>query len=753
MRLRSGDPEAIGGYPLERRLGAGGMGTVYLARTASGRRVAIKLIHRQYADDEEFRTRFRQEVSAARRVSGAFTAAVVDADPEGEHPWMATAYIEGPTLSQRITDEGPLGGRELRTLAVGLTEALRDIHRAGVVHRDLKPSNVVLSGEGPRVIDFGISRAADNQTLTMTGRVIGTPPFMSPEQLQSPRDVSASSDVFSLGTLLVYAATGQGPFDADSPYMTAYQVVHEAPELGAVPEPLRRVVEPCLSKDPAGRPSAGELLAGLLALPEEFGAPTAAADAGARGPHDTETRLLSGAGRRSGTETTAAPGERGRGRTAIGRGLRTRWRAVLAAAVAVAAIAGGVALLRPGGGDGQDAAQGADGGPRSVTATGEALPAGFKPWQVTVRGGADVPDELRCEPHAGALYCGGGGVVATRLKVSNGKAEWTVKSPGVPTVGMHLVGVTGSGADTAVVGYRQPALDSGGPSKAVALTQDGEELWSTPLGSGSAVLLGRTQEAVLHRGAVLSVDAAGTRIESRAARGDGSPRWTTPFPAGTECTPYAAGPDAERLYAVCAPQAEETAGVVRNPVVHTIDPDSGELGAAVRLKGRLRPAGEADGALVLVEDRYQGAEFTGWSGVAVLDPRTGGVRRHPVRQASGADPAVVGGTLYFTARDGRVSAVDPDTGRQKWSRQTGVEWASGPAAADGVLYFSSASGRVAALSARDGDRLWSTDPRAESPGGEARATGRVKVSGRAVFVTAAGNTVFGIDAKRPPEVE
>ncbi|MDG4862559.1 serine/threonine-protein kinase, partial [Streptomyces sp. T-3] len=271
MRLRGGDPEAIGGYPLEARLGAGGMGTVYLARTASGRPVAIKLIHQHFADDEEFRTRFRQEISAARRVSGAFTAAVVDADPEAEHPWMATTFIEGPTLAQRIADEGPLGGAELRMLAVGLTEALRDIHRAGVVHRDLKPSNVVLSPEGPRVIDFGISRAADNQTLTMTGRVIGTPPFMSPEQLQAPRDVGPGSDVFSLATLLVYAATGQGPFDADSPYMTAYQVVHEAPALGAVPAVLRTVVEPCLTKDPASRPSAGQLLTRLLELPDDFG--------------------------------------------------------------------------------------------------------------------------------------------------------------------------------------------------------------------------------------------------------------------------------------------------------------------------------------------------------------------------------------------------------------------------------------------------------------------------------------------------
>lgn len=271
MSLRAGDPAEIGGYPLEARLGSGGMGTVFLARTSSGRPVAIKLIHPQFAADDEFRIRFRQEVAAARQVSGAFTAAVVDAAPEAEQPWMATTYIQGHTLARRIGTKGPLSGEELRRLAIGLAEALRDIHRVGVVHRDLKPSNVVLSPEGPRVIDFGISRAVDQQTLTITGRVIGTPPFMSPEQLQAPRDVGPRSDVFSLGTLLAYSATGHGPFDAESPYIAAYQVVHREPSLEDVPVALRTVVESCLAKEPNGRPSADELLVLLRDLPADLG--------------------------------------------------------------------------------------------------------------------------------------------------------------------------------------------------------------------------------------------------------------------------------------------------------------------------------------------------------------------------------------------------------------------------------------------------------------------------------------------------
>lgn len=427
MSLRGGDPAEIGGYPLEARLGSGGMGTVFLARTSSGRPIAIKLIHQQFAGDDEFRIRFRQEVAAARRVSGAFTAAVVDAAPEAEQPWMATTYIEGRTLAQRIAEDGPLNGAELRRLAIGLAEALRDIHRVGVVHRDLKPSNVVLSPEGPRVIDFGISRAADQQTLTMTGRVIGTPPFMSPEQLQAPRGVGPRSDVFSLGTLLVYAATGHGPFDADSPYLTAYQVVHEEPSLDAVPVALRAVVEPCLDKEPEGRPSADELLVLLRDLPADLGGTEANGVGTGRTRdmithHHLATRPLGadrpgrsryGEHRYLHRPPSASPmAARARGR---GRGGGDRW----GAAALQAGVFGG-----NGGGD-------RDSG---VATPGAALPDGFRPWHKTVLGGQeDIPDELRCVARGDALFCGGGGVVAARIKPSDGSRVWTVKSPGSPS--------------------------------------------------------------------------------------------------------------------------------------------------------------------------------------------------------------------------------------------------------------------------------------------------------------------------------
>ncbi|RPK36170.1 serine/threonine-protein kinase [Streptomyces sp. NBC_01260] len=741
MSLRGGDPAEIGGYPLEARLGSGGMGTVFLARTSSGRPVAIKLIHQQFAGDDEFRIRFRQEVAAARRVSGAFTAAVVDAAPEAEQPWMATTYIEGHTLAQRIAAKGPLNGAELRRLAIGLAEALRDIHRVGVVHRDLKPSNVVLSPEGPRVIDFGISRAADQQTLTMTGRVIGTPPFMSPEQLQAPRGVGPRSDVFSLGTLLVYSATGRGPFDADSPYMTAYQVVHEEPSLGAVPLALRAVVESCLDKEPEGRPSADELLVLLRDLPADLGG-TDTNGAGAGRTRDMITQPHLGT-RATPAPTAPAGPDTGSTGTPIGRRLRRRWRPVLAAAVAVAAIGGGAAALKAGGFGGNS--EGDKG--NSVAAPGAALPNGFEPWRKTVRGGReDIPDELRCVARGDALFCGGGSVVATRIRALDGSRVWTAKSPGVPVQGMHLVGAT----DDTVLGYRFAAEDApqDPPSEVVAIdANSGRELWSVPSGAQSTAVTGRTQDAVVVGSAVVTVDAYNSRFEARDAhRGDVT--WTTPFPAGTQCAPVSEGP---QLFAMCATNTEVDALEVRHPTLYTVDRASGKLGRPIAVDGPAVPMGFANGRLVLLQGHMEGTALAGYDGVARVDPASRKVTYSRLAETYAGTPGMAGGTVYVSRQTGLVTALDPATGRKKWSRQTGVEGASGPVAGAEALYFSSATGRVVALSPHDGKPLWTTDPQADGLTGEEGASPRVTVAGRAVIVAAAKNTLFAFDAQNPPK--
>ncbi|TXS56347.1 serine/threonine-protein kinase [Streptomyces sp. t39] len=261
--LDPGEPRSIGGYRLLGRLGAGGMGRVYLGRSAGGRTVAVKAVHPHFALDDEFRARFRREVEAARRVGGEWTAPVLDAGPDDPVPWVATGYVAGPALSQAVAAHGPLPADAVRVLGAGLARALEAVHGLGLVHRDVKPSNVLLTLEGPRLIDFGIARATDGTaSLTSTGVSVGSPGYMAPEQILG-KGVTGAADVFSLGAVLVYAATGQAPFAGDSSAALLYKVVHEEPELGSLDASMREIAGACLAKDPAARPAPAELAARL----------------------------------------------------------------------------------------------------------------------------------------------------------------------------------------------------------------------------------------------------------------------------------------------------------------------------------------------------------------------------------------------------------------------------------------------------------------------------------------------------------
>lgn len=266
--LVAGDPERIGPYPLLGRLGAGGMGRVYLARSAGGRTVAVKVVHEEHVSNGEFRARFRREIEAARRVGGRYTAPVLDADADADHPWVATGYVPGPSLEQAVREHGPLPADSVRALAEGLLRALRGIHAAGIVHRDLKPSNVLLTVDGPRVIDFGIARALQvsvESLLTSTGMVIGSPGFMAPEQILG-EETGAGADVFALGCVLTYAATGQLPFGngASNQHAVMYRIVESAPDLARVGDAsLRELIGRCLTKKAAERPGVDALLADL----------------------------------------------------------------------------------------------------------------------------------------------------------------------------------------------------------------------------------------------------------------------------------------------------------------------------------------------------------------------------------------------------------------------------------------------------------------------------------------------------------
>jgi sugar lactone lactonase YvrE/predicted Ser/Thr protein kinase len=267
--LQPGDPAAVGGYRLLGRLGSGGMGQVYLGTSPSGRKVAVKLIKPEYARTPHFRERFTREVEAARRVGGFHTAAVVDADPDADPPWMITAYIQGQSLHEAVNAGGPLGQDALRAFGAGLAEGLSAIHACGLVHRDLKPANVIMAEDGPRIIDFGIARVTDVSALTTTGSVVGTVTFMSPEQVRG-ETIGPASDVFSLGCVLAFAATGRVPFDGETIVTVMHKIMYEPPDLDGIPGDgeFGALLTRCLAKGPEDRPPLRELLIRFTGEPE-----------------------------------------------------------------------------------------------------------------------------------------------------------------------------------------------------------------------------------------------------------------------------------------------------------------------------------------------------------------------------------------------------------------------------------------------------------------------------------------------------
>ncbi|MFH9235184.1 protein kinase [Streptomyces globisporus] len=257
--LKADDPAVVGGYRLAAVLGAGGMGKVYLSYTPGGRPLALKVIRPEFGEDPEFRRRFQQEVRSAQRVQGLYTAPVIDSDTEGAQPWLATAYVPGPSLAHAVARHGGLPLRSVLLLTVGVAEALGVIHGAGIVHRDLKPANVLLAADGPRVIDFGIARAADTTALTGTGVSVGTPAFMAPEQAAAGT-VTPATDVFALGQIAAYAAIGVPAFGEGPSHAVLYRIVHEDPDLSRLPDELRPLVSRCLSRDPADRPALADII-------------------------------------------------------------------------------------------------------------------------------------------------------------------------------------------------------------------------------------------------------------------------------------------------------------------------------------------------------------------------------------------------------------------------------------------------------------------------------------------------------------
>ncbi|MEV7434823.1 protein kinase domain-containing protein [Streptomyces griseoviridis] len=753
MSLSAGSAESTGGsigdYTLIDTLGSGGMGVVHLGLSPSGRHVAIKVVHAQYALDEEFRARFRQEVAAARRVSGAFTAPVVDADPEAGQPWMATLYVPGRTLTETVAEDGPLTGRALRTLALGLVEALRDIHRAGVVHRDLKPSNVLVADDGPRVIDFGISRAADNEDLTVTGRLIGTPPFMSPEQFSAPRDVTAASDVFSLGSVLVYASTGNRPFEGGSPYLTGYQVMHEAPVLDGVPEPLRAVVTRCLAKDPAARPPLDEVQAMLVALPERITG-TATPDAAAvpaprrrRGGGTAPTSGPSGTAATSGPSgTTPTSGPSGTaatvgGPSGAGRGRRTRRTLVaLASALAVTAVA--VTAVRLAGDDGAHPAKGS-GAASEVPAPG--LPEGWRAWRtslVTAKKGQPL-DELEsgCVPgDASAVYCAGTGFTTARLDAATGRVRWR---SGTSPETSRPVGVR----DGHVYAYLKPDSQVSYEARRLAALDEktGKLLWSRAVREDEPSLL-------FDRG-VVTTDNAATHFLALDA--SGRQLWRTPATSsvGDACAAVVFGGSP---YGLCTSASE---GLDEgSTALLRLDPADGSARELARLPAQTAALG-ADGGrplLVSAAKEHVSAAEGDWPYATLLrvDPGSGAVRRLKLAAGTRGTPTLVDGVVYFVRPDGTITAVRASDGTRLWQRGTAVENLSAPVLSEKYhsLYLANRFGRLTAVDPATGRVRWRTDAIAD-PGDSAQNSVPYLRLVKDAIVAVAGDTAFSVRPDRP----
>ncbi|MER6224794.1 PQQ-binding-like beta-propeller repeat protein [Streptomyces sp900105755] len=735
MPLHKDDPRSLGGYKLAGRLGAGGMGIVYRGRSRSGREVAVKVVHAQYAEDPVFRARFRQEIEAARRVSGAFTAPVLDADPDAPAPWMATQYVPGPSLAARIRAQGALRVTELRPLALGLVEALRDIHRAGVVHRDLKPANVLMAEDGPRVIDFGISRAAENHnTLTETGQMVGTPPFMSPEQFTDARTVGPASDVFSLGALLVYCVTGRGPFDADSPYLTGYRVVHNEPVLDGVTGPLRAVLERCLAKDPDARPSLDELA-------RQFGA--ALPEPSAAEPQTMTLRLpATHPGRHAQAPDAATP-------PVTGRRPRRRTPRVLLAAAAVTALAlTGSFLLGPGNGNGE-ASTSSSGSAGSRWGT---LPTGWKPWQTTVSAtagqgvkkapGYEGDTSPTCVSDGSSVYCGGTALLPTRVDATTGRTLWRagIAPAGVPA-DRYITTVLG--VDDGLVLVELQITDENGVGKAQSVMaldgKDGSRRWSHPVRTDS---LG----AAYGGGVTLTQEGDGSTFTVRSAR-DGSVRSTVPVPRGWLCSMLSAG---DFPYVDCGDQTDGS-HATRFYVVHPADGSVRTLDSPAQTASFV---GILSGRLLFLESDDQDVENGPdliYHRIVRVDPGTGKRTLTPLPEKyRGGLPTLAHGTLYLATSSGLVTAFSPTTGARLWESHTTLE-SPGQASVDAqgrTVYMAGMSGRVVALDAAKGTVLWESAARAEVLGNSGLLP-TVWFNRGALVLSTSDGTIFTLDPAHP----
>ncbi|WP_416984241.1 PQQ-binding-like beta-propeller repeat protein [Streptomyces sp. T028] len=666
--LAAEDPGRIGRYRILARLGSGGMGRVYLARSETDEQVALKVIQPELARDPAFRKRFAREVEASRCVSGPFTAGVVDADPHGSPPWLATAYIPGPSLTEAVRGGGPLAEGVVCELGLGLVQALGAIHAAGVVHRDLKPGNVLLASDGPRVIDFGISKVTDASALTHTGTTMGSPGYMAPEQIRG-EGTGTATDVFALGAVLVFASTGTGPFGEAPPDVLLYRIIHEEPYLEAVPDRLLGTVAACLAKEAARRPGLAEVAAALGATPPVR-------------TGDPRNILVRGAGR-GGRDPDAVEASAPRGlphlpTTAPGPGFGpappspspapTRRRLLLTVSgITASATLGftGWRLL-----DDDPPAQ-----------------AGTRLWRFPVTGvlvnhPRVAGDLVYAASNDGTLYA---------VDVASGKRRWSYTTgAALGSAPWVLGGVAYLGSDDGGL-Y---ALDARSGRKRWAFRTGG--IVHSPVVTGGVAYIGSSD------GHLYAVDVS-----------DGSRLWRfrtghdTHSPTVAGETVYVGCSDTS-LYAVDAATGKErwrftTAGavswfpVVTGGLVYFGSTDQNLY--AVRVSGgqeawRAKGVSAKAGPLVARGTVYcgSGRDLRAW------DAETGEKRWSLTTDGDVGAPAVADGVVYAGSSDQRLYAVDADSGERRWTFTAGAEVGPPTATADAV-YFGGADSRLYAVRA------------------------------------------------------
>ncbi|GAA2200628.1 protein kinase domain-containing protein [Streptomyces bangladeshensis] len=710
--LQPDDPRELGSYRMLRRLGAGGMGRVYLARSPGGRTVAVKVVRPDLAADTGFRERFRHEAEIARAVSGPYTAAVVDADPEAPLPWLATSYVLGPDLTDVVAAHGALPEHTVRALGAGLAAALQEIHAAGLIHRDLKPSNVLLAADGPRVIDFGIARAVDGTRMTQTGVVVGSPGYMPPEQAMG-KDVGPAGDVFSLGAVLAFAATGRSAFGdgAASHAALLYQVVHGEPELTDVPRSLLGLVRACLQKDPAARPAPAEIVtalapqgvAGLLHdwLPSAVASTIATHAAGILDLEAPEgapaAQGVPGAG-----EFGPAPGAGGPG-SAPASGYGTPGSTPGAGH---GTPSGGTPHPAPGygtpaGGTGQPVpGYGTPAGGTAQPAPGYGTPAGGTPQPGQGFGAATVADGAPAL--AGTVRLGASGDPGRpgRRRVLGLAVGGAVAVAGVGGGVAWWLGKGGDGDDTPAAGGKGGA--SGEPAAEHFATPPAgvapQPLWHRALTEDST---STGVPLLVHDGLLL---ISGDPLVAYDVK-TGKPRWSKPdlVVPGSQLL-YRGGrmylPDAEYDGVLLARDAATGAEVWRSRLGKHIDVED-----TIAVDDRHVYVAASD-----FSDSKSATDYR--TAVAAVSIRT----RKPVwiqKRDWGTDDYDVQGSVsgrYLVYADSKrnLTVRDTATGAQLWTKKTGDDWSRRPALADGLVFLPGE--RLTAVDLKTGATRWTLSP-------------------------------------------